>query len=81
VHRRSGPIGRTRHEAVPITKVADTVVDLAIGLPGEQLERAVNEAVNRDLTDPERLRDEAAAMRRREGACRVSRSSTETRTS
>jgi very-short-patch-repair endonuclease len=71
VHRRAGPLGATRHEAIPITRVADTVVDLATGLPDEPLERAINEAVNRDLTDPDRLRDEAAAMRRRLGARRV----------
>ena len=43
----------------------------AAGLSNARLERAVNEATNRDLTDPERLRDRAGAMRRRPGARRI----------
>ena len=46
-------------------------MDVAPSLSDEQLERCVNEAVNRDLTTPEKLRSDAAAMRRRFGARRV----------
>jgi very-short-patch-repair endonuclease len=54
-HRRGGLRG-TRRDGIPITTIVDTLIDLACSLPEPKLERAVNEAVNRDLTDPERLR-------------------------
>jgi very-short-patch-repair endonuclease len=47
--------------------VVDTLVDLATLLRLPDLERTVNEAVNRDLTDPERLREALTGMRRRRG--------------
>jgi hypothetical protein len=70
VHRRSR-IGGTRRRGIPVTTPVDTLVDLATRLADEELERAVNEAVNRDLTDPESLRRKVAAMRRRPGARRL----------
>lgn len=54
VHRR-GDLKTTRRQGIPVTTVAYTLVDLSPRLDGTQLERAVNAAVNRDLTDPDRL--------------------------
>jgi very-short-patch-repair endonuclease len=70
VHRRR-EFATTRHRGVPVTTPVVTLVDLAQELDEMQLERAVNEAVNQDLTDPERLRESAAGLRRRQGARRV----------
>jgi very-short-patch-repair endonuclease len=70
VHRRSR-IGGTRRNRIPVTTAVDTLVDLATRHGDEELERAVNEAVNRGLTDPESLRTKVAAMRRRPGARRL----------
>jgi very-short-patch-repair endonuclease len=70
VHRREGLEGALR-DRIPLTSVADTLVDIAPGLSDEQLERTINEAVNRDLTDPERLR--AELPRRRPGVCRAAK--------
>jgi very-short-patch-repair endonuclease len=57
VHRRAG-LKPTRRHGIAVTSPTDTLVSIAPGLSGEQLERAVNEAVNRGHTDPERLRRE-----------------------
>ncbi|MEA2412728.1 MAG: hypothetical protein QOC77_3289 [Thermoleophilaceae bacterium] len=54
VHRRRDP-KTTRRLGIPVTTVPYTLIDLSRLLDGTQLERAVNEAVNRDLTDPDRL--------------------------
>jgi hypothetical protein len=71
-HRRSA-FETTRHHGVPVTTAVCTIVQLATVLTDEELERAINEAVNRDLTDPERLRDAVAGMGARAGASRVRR--------
>jgi very-short-patch-repair endonuclease len=55
VHRRRGIEVRV-HRAIPVTSPIDTIVDIAPGLTEPRLERAINEAANRDLVDPERLR-------------------------
>jgi very-short-patch-repair endonuclease len=55
VHRRAA-FDTTRRQRIPITTVVQTLIDGSLRLDATQLERAVNEAVNRDLTDPERLR-------------------------
>ncbi len=55
VHRRAA-FETTRRNAIPITTPVQTLIDLSRRLNGTQLERAVNEAINRDLTDPDRLR-------------------------
>jgi very-short-patch-repair endonuclease len=70
VHRRTS-ISTTRRNGIPVTSPIDTLVDIALRLSEAQLERAVNEAVNRDLTDPERLRAAVAGMTSRHGARRV----------
>jgi very-short-patch-repair endonuclease len=61
----------TTHKGILVTTPACTIVDLARGLSDSRLERCINEAVNRDLTTPDKLRSEAAAMPRRFGARRV----------
>jgi very-short-patch-repair endonuclease len=55
VHRRKH-IDATRHKGIPVTSPTQTLLDLALRLDAEQYERAVNEAVNKDLIDPEELR-------------------------
>jgi very-short-patch-repair endonuclease len=70
VHRRAGVTAAWR-DGIPLTSVVDTIVDIAPGLSDTHLERAINEAVNRDLVDPERLR--AALPRGRVGAPRLAR--------
>jgi very-short-patch-repair endonuclease len=55
VHRRKA-IDATRKNGIPVTSLIQTLLDLALQLDGEQYERAVNEAVNKDLIDPEELR-------------------------
>jgi very-short-patch-repair endonuclease len=56
VHRRK-TIDATRHKNIPVTSPTQTLLDLALRLNGEQYERAVNEAANKDLIDPEELRE------------------------
>jgi very-short-patch-repair endonuclease len=55
IHRRKA-IATTRHKNIRVTSPTQTLIDLALCLNGEQYERAVNEAANRDLIDPEELR-------------------------
>jgi predicted transcriptional regulator of viral defense system len=58
VHRRTRLDGSdlTQRHGIPVTSPACTLIDLAARLPQPQLERAINEADKRDLTDPEALR-------------------------
>jgi very-short-patch-repair endonuclease len=67
VHRRVNT-DATKCEGIPVTSPIDTIVDLATRLSEAQLERAVNEAANRDLTDPEALREALHTMPYRPGA-------------
>jgi very-short-patch-repair endonuclease len=55
VHRRMKVIA-TRHKGIPVTSPTQTLLDIAQQLNGAQYERAVNEAANHDLIDPEELR-------------------------
>jgi very-short-patch-repair endonuclease len=55
VHRRA-TTDATHHHRIPVTSPTQTLLDIANQLNGPQYERAVNEAVNRDLIDPEELR-------------------------
>jgi very-short-patch-repair endonuclease len=55
VHRRA-LIDSTRHKHIPVTTPTQTLLDIALRSDGTQLERAVNEAVNRDLVDLDELR-------------------------
>lgn len=70
LHRRTY-FELTRRKGIPVTTPVCTLVDVAARLDDEQLERAVNEAINRDLTDPDRLRAAVAGMRYRRGARRL----------
>jgi very-short-patch-repair endonuclease len=72
VHRRRS-FEVTKNRGIPVTTVVCTIAQLATTLHDEALERAVNEAVNRDLTDPERLRAALAPIRGRPGAAKVLR--------
>jgi very-short-patch-repair endonuclease/predicted transcriptional regulator of viral defense system len=46
---------RTVRDGVPVTTIERTLLDLATKLPGNRLERAINEADKLDLIDPETL--------------------------
>jgi very-short-patch-repair endonuclease len=71
VHRRTA-FEVTRHMGIRVTTAACTIVQLASSSMSDgRLERAMNEAVNRDLTDPDRLRETVAGMPHRRGAPRV----------
>jgi very-short-patch-repair endonuclease len=57
VHRRKLMPDEVEHrQGIPVTTPNTTLIDLAAGLDQSQLERAVNEADKRGLTDPEELR-------------------------
>jgi very-short-patch-repair endonuclease len=58
-HRRTD-MQTTRHNGIPVTSAVQTLIDVSPRLDETQLERAVNETVNRDLTDPDRLREQVA---------------------
>ena len=55
VHRRV-TFQATCHKRIPVTTPTQTLLDIAGDLSAEQYERAVNEAINKDLVDPEELR-------------------------
>jgi very-short-patch-repair endonuclease len=55
IHRRK-TIDATLHKNIPVTSPTQTLLDLALQLDAERYERAVNEAANKDLIDPEELR-------------------------
>jgi very-short-patch-repair endonuclease len=61
----------TRHMGIPVTTAVCTLVQLATCLSDDRLERAVNEAANRDLAHPERLRDALDGLKHRPGARRL----------
>jgi very-short-patch-repair endonuclease len=78
--RRGGLLARSRpslaageiveRDGIPVTSVVQTLIDLATELADGPLERAVNEADNRDLIDPEALR---VALEERRGQLGVRR--------
>lgn len=69
VHRRTAlcPNDMTRHRAIPVTTPTCTLVDLAARVERSRLERAINEADKRNLTNPESLRATIVSMPRRPG--------------
>jgi very-short-patch-repair endonuclease len=69
-HRRA-TIDATHHKGIPVTSPTQTLLDLALRLNGTQLERALNEAVNRDLIDPEELRARLEKMPPQPGIARL----------
>ncbi len=50
------PPQTTRHDRIPVTTPLQTLIDIALELPANKLERAVNDADKLELIDPERLR-------------------------
>ena len=46
----------TVERAIPVTKALQTLIDIAIELPMDQLERAVNDADKRDRINPDEIR-------------------------
>jgi very-short-patch-repair endonuclease len=83
VHRRAGLVSpsewpRRWHatgtvERIPVTGPVTTLVDLAICISTAELEAAVNEASQRDLVDPESLREALDAIPPRPGVARLRR--------
>ena len=73
VHRRSGPIGVTTRDGIPVTTVVDTLVDIAPRLTRNELEAAIREADKRGYTDPERLRAALDSMPPRPGVAILKR--------
>jgi very-short-patch-repair endonuclease len=69
VHRRSilSPREVTRHEGIPVTTPVCTLIDIAAQMRPDQLEAAINEADELDLTDPEELRATLDEVPRRPG--------------
>jgi uncharacterized protein DUF559 len=47
----------TTHRDIAVTKIDQTLIDIALELTTDGLERAVNEADKKELIDPEELRD------------------------
>ena len=70
VHRRAALSSElvTARLGIPVTTPVCTLVDLATRLPADQLERMVNEADRRDLTNPEALRSALENFGGRPGA-------------
>jgi very-short-patch-repair endonuclease len=60
-------------DRIPVTGPVPTLVDLAMCLPPAELEAAVNEASQRDLIDPESLREALDAIPPRPGVARLRR--------
>jgi very-short-patch-repair endonuclease len=59
VHRRRRAIDVQIHDSIPVTSPICTLIDVSRSLGDFQLERAINEAVNRDLVDLGELREAA----------------------
>jgi hypothetical protein len=58
IHDRAGIWNRDigRHKGIPVTQPVKTLLDIALKLPENKLERAINEADKRDVIDPDALR-------------------------
>jgi very-short-patch-repair endonuclease len=68
IHQRQlAPNEFTRRDRIPVTSPSLVLVDLAASFSSKDLEAAVNEACQEDLTDPETLRKNLDAMPRRPG--------------
>ncbi|HEV7770590.1 MAG TPA: type IV toxin-antitoxin system AbiEi family antitoxin domain-containing protein [Solirubrobacterales bacterium] len=72
-YRRPGIDARDRceHCGIPVTSPVRTLIDLAAILSPMALERAVNEADKRELTDPEELRAALARYPNERGVARL----------
>jgi very-short-patch-repair endonuclease len=73
VHRRTclTPEDFTTHNSIPVTTPFSTLVDLTLRLSRPRLERAVNETVNLDLTDPDALRTALDRLGGRPGVAKL----------
>jgi very-short-patch-repair endonuclease len=69
--RRRVSMEITEYKGIRVTTPACTIVDIAPRVTEEQLERAINEAANRDLVTPDRLGRAVAGMTGRRGAPKV----------
>lgn len=77
VHRRAA-LRVAAYEGIPATSPADTLIDLAVGLPRAALETAINEADKHDLIDPETCARSSPTRHRvpafaRSGICSIER--------
>jgi very-short-patch-repair endonuclease len=72
IHRRAR-FEAAPHRGIPTTTPACTLVDLAPRLPRSELERAINQADNQDLIDPESLRAAVGKLPNRPGKARLER--------
>jgi very-short-patch-repair endonuclease len=72
-HRQLGLGEKDRREvaSIPVTDPANTLIDIACGLPDSKLEKAIREADRLDLVDPERLRARLDTSPRRPGIGRL----------
>lgn len=70
-HRANLPADEVLRRGIPVTTVPRTLLDLASVLDRRQLERVVNEAEVRRLTDPLSLDDLLARHPRRHGAATI----------
>lgn len=75
MHRRLGLRDGERREVdgIPVTDPLSTLVDIAVELTTAELERAVNEAIQRDLVDPEAMQIELGGFPPRPGAGQLRR--------
>lgn len=55
------PANVTVRKGIPVTRIDQTLIDVALELPMKDLERAVNDADKHDLIDPEELREACTA--------------------
>jgi very-short-patch-repair endonuclease len=69
--RRLSPDDVTRHEEIPVTTVARTLVDLADALPADALAKAVNETEVRRLLDVTAVEEAIARANGRRGAANL----------
>jgi hypothetical protein len=51
------PPQRTIHDLIPVTTAIQTLIDIALELPTNKLERAINDADKLELVNPEELRE------------------------
>lgn len=73
MHRRYGwrRGDRAAHRGIPVTSPVRTLLDLAVDMTPEQIERAVSDADRLDLVDPEQLHDAIGAYRGERGVARL----------
>jgi very-short-patch-repair endonuclease len=74
VHRRAWLTTETdKRDAIPVTTIVATIIDLATRVSRDQLEAAINEADKHDLIDPDQLRAALDTMTPRPGLATVRR--------